>query len=87
MKAFLTWHDRPFEKTHHLKELVGQCQDIEPEFGQFLDGAELLSPFAVEVRYPDEIPEPTLETAQTAGRLTRQAVDFVLRRLPDQARP
>jgi HEPN domain-containing protein len=29
MKAFLTWHDRIFRKTHDLVELGGHCVGIE----------------------------------------------------------
>ncbi len=29
LKAFLTWHDRPFRKTHDLVELGGRCVEVD----------------------------------------------------------
>jgi HEPN domain-containing protein len=29
LKAYLTWHDRPFRRTHDLVELGNQCVEID----------------------------------------------------------
>jgi HEPN domain-containing protein len=29
LKGFLTWHDQPFRKTHHLVEIGEQCVTID----------------------------------------------------------
>ena len=30
LKGFLTWHDRPFRKTHSIEELGEQCLQVDP---------------------------------------------------------
>jgi len=32
LKAFLTWHDQPFRKTHNLRELGDACAAIDPSW-------------------------------------------------------
>jgi HEPN domain-containing protein len=33
MKAFLTWHDVPFRKTHNLEEIGAQCVAMDSTLG------------------------------------------------------
>ena len=87
LKAFLTWHDRPFSKTHNLPRLVEPCEEIADDFTSLRDAAELLTPYSVEFRYPGGDAEPTREAADTARQLARQGVDFVIARLPLSVRP
>jgi HEPN domain-containing protein len=54
LKAFLTWHDRPFRKTHDLVELGGQCVALDPALDNRLRTAALLTEYAWKFRYPGE---------------------------------
>lgn len=42
LKAFLTWHDQPFRRTHDLNELGRQVTAIEPELEPLLPGRRAL---------------------------------------------
>jgi HEPN domain len=52
LKAFLTWHDRPFRKIHNLIEIGGQCAALDPELGTIItpcgpaDGVRLEVPLS-----------------------------------------
>ena len=46
LKALLTWHDRPFRKTHDLGELGGQCVTLDPELEVPLRTASPLTEYA-----------------------------------------
>ena len=59
LKAFLTWHDRPFRRTHDLNELGRQVTAIAPELESLLRQAAVLSEFAWAYRYPGDPPELT----------------------------
>jgi HEPN domain-containing protein len=61
LKAYLTWRDEPFEKTHSLVALVSKCLPIEPSFESLRLAAVTLTPYAVTFRYPGELPELTAE--------------------------
>src|SRR3990167_8195952 len=52
LKAFLTWHDRPFRKTHDLVELGGQCVAIDASLEPLLQPAAPLTEYAWRYRYP-----------------------------------
>ena len=94
LKGFLVWHDWPLRKTHLLPELIEECETIDPEFAQLARSAAVVSPYAWKFRYPItdahgvliEI-EPSDEDAAEALRFAREAFDFVVRRLPPEARP
>jgi len=87
IKAYLTWQDEPFEKTHSLIALVSMCLHFDPAFEQLRQAAASLTPYAVTFRYPGELPELTAEEAEQAISFSRQVWEFVLKRLPPETFP
>ena len=65
-KAFLTFHDVPFRKTHDLNELGRQCAALNPALGTLFQNASVLTDYAVVFRYLDAPREPDEEEAQGA---------------------
>ncbi|MFQ5421533.1 MAG: HEPN domain-containing protein [Anaerolineae bacterium] len=82
LKAFLTWKDIPFIKTHSLVALVAACLSVDPEFEQIREAAVTLTPYAVASRYPGDLAELTQTEAQTALVLANHIWNFVNERLP-----
>jgi HEPN domain-containing protein len=80
-KAFLTASCVPFRYTHDLVELQAQCEAIDPNFGQFLPAAQMLTPYATQFRYPGGQLAPPLEEAQQAIELAAAIVSFVQQQL------
>lgn len=66
LKGFLAWNARPFERTHDLERLVELCADIASEVLALRDDANLLTDYAVRIRYPDSPDEPTPEQTSAA---------------------
>lgn len=87
LKAFLSWHDQPFRKTHSLVELGRQCAALEPDLELLLRKAAPLTEYAWKFRYPGEEEEPDLAEAEAALELARQVFAAILERLPEAARP
>ncbi len=87
MKAFLTWHDRPFRKTHNLVEIGLQCAAVDPGLEPVLRRAAVLTEYAWKLRCPGELDEPSQEEADGALALAREVHDAVLQRLPPDVRP
>ena len=87
MKALLTWHDRPFRRTHNLEELGRQIAQLDANLAPLVDAAVVLTEYAWAYRYPGGVPQPALEEAQEALRTAHALVDAVLKRLPADARP
>jgi HEPN domain-containing protein len=66
IKAYLISIGINFIKTHDIVYLVKLGIDQNPELTFLLDLAELLTPYAVEYRYPDDILEPDYEEFEEA---------------------
>jgi HEPN domain-containing protein len=87
LKAFLTWHDQPFRKTHDLEALGRQCRAIDPTLGALLANADMLTEYAWAFRYPDSPPEPSEAEVEQARRLANDIAAAILQRLPPEVRP
>lgn len=87
LKAYLTWREEPFEKTHSLVALVGKCLSFELAFESLRQAAATLTPYAVTFRYPGELPELAEVEAEQAIFLARQVWEFGLDRLPEETHP
>jgi len=87
LKSFLTWHDRPFRKTHDLVELGQACVEIDPSLEALLRGAAPLTEYAWKFRYPGDPEEPGSDEASAAFALAREVYEAVLSRLPASVRP
>jgi HEPN domain-containing protein len=87
MKGFLTWHSRPFRKTHNLTEIGQQCTEVHQTLEHLLRRASTLTEYAWKYRYPGEPDEPPREEAEEALGLAREVCDALLARLPGEVRP
>ena len=88
LKGFLTHHGVKFERIHNLNLILFQCIEINNEFEQLKDAAQILNLYSVIVRYPNFIDEtedanePNLEEAQSAFELALSVKSFVIQHLP-----
>jgi HEPN domain-containing protein len=82
LKAYLTWHEQVFEKTHSLVALVGMCLQFSNDFDSLRAAATTLTPFAVTTRYPGDLPDISAQEAREAVEMARQLWEFVQARLP-----
>ncbi len=87
LKGFLTWHDRPFAKTHDLRRIGRECINQDPTLDLLLQRAAALTDYASRFRYPGEPYEPSLQEASTAVQLAREVMAAILERLPREAVP
>lgn len=81
LKAYLTYHEQQFSKIHLLVPLVQKCVDLDLEFGNFFETAEMLTPLATEFRYPGDVMEPDLDDACEALRRAKELVNFIAGRV------
>ncbi len=80
LKGYLVWHWKPFRKTHSLEEIGEPCLAIDPSLRAIIDPP--LTQYAWEFRYPGDPEEPTVEEADEALALARNAYQGLLSRLP-----
>lgn len=84
LKAYLVWLELDFPKTHVLDDLLDLIDDN--AFETHRDSLSMLTPFAVESRYP-EISIPSAETAAQAVDSAKAVLELVRDLLPDKCLP
>jgi HEPN domain-containing protein len=87
IKAFLTWHQTPFPKTHDLTLLSGFCLELDASLDAVMAPSLALTRFAVAMRYPGEIEEPSTEEVRQWLAVARAIFDAICSRLPQETRP
>ncbi len=86
LKAFLTWHDVPFRRTHDLEVIGRQCLKIDASLAEPVARAEPLTPYAWLFRYPGSPAEPVADQAAAGLAAARKLLNAVLDRLPPDIR-
>jgi len=82
LKAFLTFHERPFRKTHDLGDLSPECLAIDDSLESAVSEAESLTQYAWRFRYPGLPYEPDSTEAKDGLQRAEAVVWEVERRLP-----
>lgn len=83
LKAFLSHSKMKFPFTHNLSKLVELCAKVDVRFGSLQDAVELLTPYAVELRYDDDF-WPSSEVAIEARSASFQVQEVVAKLLPSE---
>ena len=95
LKAFLVYHNVKFRINHDLAVLVKACANINDEFFSVKDLANELTPYAIDIRYPEnyypDIYEPSGESAIYSAKhiltFTKEAIDTLIRKKKSRKRP
>jgi HEPN domain-containing protein len=85
LKALLVEHQIEFARTHDLGQLLDLLASRSLSLAESLRGAEALSMYAVEARYPGDWLQPGRAEADDALEIARQVEKAVLSALPDAA--
>lgn len=81
LKAFLTFQDIVFKKSHNLVYLINLCSQENHAFIRFRTHAEILTPYGTAFRYPSDDFEPEIEDVREAFQLSKELLEFVSRLL------
>ena len=81
LKAVLVRHQIDFPKTHDIKELLNLVATVDAILAEPLRIAVPLTPYGVDIRYPDDFPALDLDDARTAVSLAATVRESVLRHL------
>ncbi|MBA4370649.1 MAG: hypothetical protein C0418_03605 [Coriobacteriaceae bacterium] len=87
LKGFLAFHDVELEKTHELEPLIRKASAFDERFATLVDEAVLLKPYAVDVRYPGDLQEPTEITFDEGIAAAEAVLQLVFDALPPEVRP
>ncbi len=73
MKGLLVYHAVQPTRTHDLVALLQECAASEPGLESLLEDCRLLTLFAVQARYPEDLAEP----GESDGRAALEALERV----------
>ncbi len=77
LKAYLIYNHISFKKTHNLVYLLNLINEIETVSDNYYNIVENLQDFAVSVRYPMDIAEPTFEEAHLALEMVDEIQKYI----------
>jgi len=77
LKAYLVFLGISFAKTHEIGELITKCENKDKDISVFKEEADKLTDYAIEIRYPDDWYEPTLNEAKEAFTIARKIKEFI----------
>jgi len=77
VKALLVYRETPFPKTHDIERLVEMVNEDGALLSGLIEHARILTPYAIDFRYPGDFVEPDAEETETALRLAREVLDTV----------
>ena len=78
LKAFLTYHQVEFPKTHDIDELLDMIAPIDSKLSKSLRDVIMLTNYGVDVRYPGDFPNVTSGDAQQAIQMAEKVRRLVL---------
>ncbi len=82
LKGFLAYHGIEFARVHDLRYLLNLCREVDHEFDMLGDQVDDLNNYAVEPRYPADLPiYYPVEEARHAVELAHQVLAFIRERL------
>jgi len=89
LKGYLSFKDRPIQRTHDVEDLVRQAMMVEPTFACVVADATTVKPYAVGFRYPSTVLplEPARTDFDEALAAAQRIYDFVLSLLPTETHP
>jgi HEPN domain-containing protein len=82
LKAYLSFIEKPFGKTHDIAELIELCKENDKEFDLLYNlNANKLTRYSVEARYPDEFYIPSIKEAKETIEIAEKVKSFVIKKL------
>ena len=87
IKGFLLFSDVRFDKTHDIEVLISQACEVETSFCVLAEAGRILTPLAVEFRYPGDYVEPEADEYREAFESAVKVFQFVLQKLPPVVHP
>ena len=81
LKAYLVYLEISFTKTHEIGELITKCELKDNEIATLKEEADILTDYAVTVRYPDDVYVPEIEEAKEAYDLAIKVRDYILSKI------
>ena len=79
LKCLLSFHRKPFPKTHDLLDLASLLMPHEPNLSGIRKDLNLLNRYYIETRYPGDFPDFTPQECREAFESALRVKEFVLK--------
>ena len=82
LKALLVHNQADFPKTHDIQQILDLVESRHPALAHSLQSVIVPTEYAVDARYPSDLPEPDSDEAKASLALAEKVRDAVMRVLP-----
>lgn len=83
LKAYLTYRNIEFPRTHDLERLLQKCIDSETPFQTLSEWILQVNSYGTGLRYPDNFYMPSEEEAQSMLQITEKIIQWVSNVFPE----
>lgn len=81
LKAYFVFLDIKILKSHNIATLISSIEQFDNEINELKESCDILTDYSVDIRYPDDIYEPSIEDANEAITLAETLKNYVLKRI------
>ena len=81
LKGYLVYLNIPLTRTHVIGRLIRKCESKDENIAMLKKEADMLTAYAVTIRYPGDYFEPSLSEAKEAFKITIKVRNYVLRKI------
>ncbi len=78
VKGYLVFLGIPFPKSHEIGELITLCEQKDSDISEFKEEADMLTDYAVEIRYPDDYVQIKRSDAEDALKIAAKVKAYIL---------
>ncbi len=84
LKAFLSFKNKKFRRTHDIAELIELCKEVDDRFKYLYTlSSDELTAYGVSVRYPDDFYEPEFDEAERCIDIAEKTKKFIKDIIPE----
>ncbi len=83
LKAYLVGNGQEYPFTHDLFQILEKILPFDSEADELRNSCSVLTPYAVEIRYPDDWHMPSDEDAREAREAADNILNWLKNALPD----
>ncbi len=81
IKGYLSFKQKPIQKTHDITELINICIGLDDDFAEIIEDSKIITPYSTYFRYPDVIDLPEKKDVDEAIMIAEKILNFIIKKI------